>query len=100
MAWLPSSVFFGFNGLLVVRLECAVLLCLCPEPLHSIHQVGFLREEGIPQIGRPLNLIRELFNDTGKGSQSLHTRVPVLLRYRFGQRVSFNFLFSSIHCLS
>ena len=63
-----------------------------PVALYGIHEIRFLGEEGIPEIGGPLNLIRKLVNDRGKSRQCLHTGIPVLLRYRFGQRVSVQFL--------
>ena len=65
--------------LLLVRLQGPVVLGLLPHPLDGVHDVALLREEGVPEVGRPLDVVREPLHDLGKCRHRLDARVPGLL---------------------
>ena len=73
--------------LLLGRLEVARILRLPAHPLHGVHHVGLLREEGVAEIGRPLDVVGEPLHDVGKRGQALDARVPVLLLDGVHQRL-------------
>jgi len=47
--------------------------------LNGVHHLGLLGEKGVAELGGPFDVLKELFDDVGKGGQSLNARVPVLL---------------------
>jgi hypothetical protein len=77
----------GVNFLLLGRLQIAFVLRLLAHALHSGHHITLLREKRIAQIGRPLQVICEPLHQVGHRRQRLYARVPLLLRYRIGQRL-------------
>ena len=50
-----------------------------PHALYGIHQSGFLCEEGVSEIGCPLNVVAETTKNIRKRNQCLNAGIPVLL---------------------
>ena len=66
----------------------APLSCgLLPHPLDGVHDVVLLVEEGVPELRRPLDVVREPLHDVGNRRHRLDARVPGLLRDRVGERL-------------
>jgi hypothetical protein len=82
----------GFYLQLLAGLQVALLLGLRAHALHGIHYVGLLGQNGISEIGRPLDVICKPFDDIRKGSQGLNSGVPVLLFRRVRERLVFQIL--------
>jgi hypothetical protein len=78
--------------LLLVGFEGALVLGFLPHPLNGVHDVALLCEEGVAEIGRPLNVIRKPLDHFGNRRHRLDRRVPGLLRHRIGQRLVFQIL--------
>jgi len=55
--------------------------------LDRVHHVGFLREEGVPQIRCPRDIVSQLLDYRRERRHGLDTWVPVLLFHRIGQRL-------------
>ena len=66
------------DDLLLRRLEGTGLVCLRPHPLDRVEDLVLLVEEGIPQILRPVEIVRHALEQVGKARERLHARVPVL----------------------
>src|SRR5207247_1417298 len=66
------------DDLLLRRLEGTGLVCLRPHPLHHVEDDVLLAEERIPQILRPVEIVRHALEQVGKARERLHARVPVL----------------------
>jgi hypothetical protein len=79
----------GFHRLLLSGLQSALVLRLLAHSLNGIHDVGLLRKEGITQIGRPLNVVTQPFDNIGQSRESLNTRIPGLFSHCVGQRFVF-----------
>jgi hypothetical protein len=47
--------------------------------LHSGHPVALLREEGVAEVGRPLDVVAQPLDDVGQPGEALNGRIPVLL---------------------
>ncbi len=82
----------GLDFLLLVGRQGALVLRLLPHPLHGVHDVALLVEEGIPKLRRPLDVVREPLDDLGNRRHRLDARVPRLLRDRVGERLVFQIL--------
>jgi hypothetical protein len=54
--------YFCFYLLLFARFQVAGLLRLLSHALNSIHHIRLLRQKSIPEVGGPLNVIRQAFN--------------------------------------
>jgi hypothetical protein len=67
-----------FNFHLLCGFQIPLLLGLRPHALHSIHDIGLLGQNNIAKVRRPLDVIREPFDDIRKGSHSLNGGIPVL----------------------
>ena len=65
--------------LLLGRLQGVVVLRLLPHPLAGVHDVGLLGEEGVAEVGRPLDVVGEPLHGVGEGGHRLDGRVPRLL---------------------
>jgi hypothetical protein len=77
----------GVYGLLLVRLQCALLLSLLPHPLYRGHDILLLRQEGVAHIGGPVDTLAEAMEQIGKHNERLHAGVPRLLCCRVGKRL-------------
>jgi len=80
---------FRLHLLLLGRLQIALVLGLLPHALHGRHHVTLLREEGIAQISRPLNIVGESFRDVRNSRKRLNAWVPRLLRNCVGYCLTF-----------
>jgi hypothetical protein len=69
----------SFYFLLFSGFEIAIVLCFLAHALHSIHQICLLSQKSIAEIGRPLDIVRQTFNDLGQSGQGLHAWIPGLL---------------------
>jgi hypothetical protein len=67
---------------LLVRYERPFIFRLRAHPLHGIHHVLLLSDEGVAEVGRPLNVLRKPLDHIGQRGHRLNTRVPGLLRHR------------------
>ena len=67
--------------------EGALVLRLLPHPLDGVHDVALLGEEGVAEVRRPLDVVREPLHHVGNRRHRLDGRVPRLLGDRVGQRL-------------
>jgi hypothetical protein len=70
---------FCRHYLLSSGFEPAVCPCLCTHPLHRAHHIGFLRQEGIAEVGGPSDVVCQQIECVGKRHQGLDARGPILL---------------------
>jgi hypothetical protein len=70
--------------LLFGRLQIALLLGLLPHALHGRHHITLLREKGIPQVSRPLDIVGEPFRDVRNSRKRLNAWVPRLFGHCVG----------------
>lgn len=75
----------GLYFLLVARFQVARLFGFFPHALHGFHHVSLLGKEGIPQVRRPLDVVRKPFCHVRQSRQRLHAGVPRLFCHRIGQ---------------
>jgi hypothetical protein len=76
---------FGLDLLLLCGFQIAFFLRLFSHALHSLHHIGLLGQEGVAEIGGPLNVIGEALDHFREPGQSLHAWIPWLLRHSVGQ---------------
>ena len=64
--------------------DCSVpaALGLGAQPLHGIHDIGLLRQEGVAERLRPVELAVHHLEDLGKRHQGFDAGIPVLLLER------------------
>ena len=79
----------GFHRLLLARLQRACALGLGAHALDRSQNILLLIKEGVPQIGRPLDVGRQPLHHIGHSGQRLHTWIPHL----FGHGISQGFVF-------
>jgi hypothetical protein len=84
--------YFCLNLLLLARLEIARTLRLRSHALHSIHRLRLLRQESIPEVRGPLDVIRQALNRIGKRGHGLYTGIPGLLLHGIDERFVFQTL--------
>ena len=85
-----NNYLFALDGLvrdllLLVGDQRSFVFGFRTQTLNGRHNVGLLREKCVTHVGRPLDIIRQPFNDVGKPSHRLNARVPRLLRHFFGK---------------
>jgi hypothetical protein len=51
-----------------------------------------LRQKSITQVGGPLNILRELFDQIGEGRHGLNTGIPILLLHGVDEGLIFQSL--------
>src|SRR6201981_3563268 len=76
---------FSLNLLLFGRLQTSLVLSFLAHALHGVHHIALLREEGIPEIRGPLNIIGQSVDNIWQGSHRLDAGVPRLLGDRIGE---------------
>jgi hypothetical protein len=81
--------YLRLNRLLVAGLQIARTLRLLSHALRSIHHLRLLRQEGIPEVRGPLDVIRQALHHIGKRGHGLYTRVPRLLPHGIDERFVF-----------
>jgi hypothetical protein len=59
--------------------QLAGFLSFLTHALHRIHDRTFLCEEGVAQVGSPLNVVCQALRHVRQSGQGLHTGVPRLL---------------------
>ena len=69
----------GLDRLLLAALQVARVLRLGSQTLHGVHDVLLLREEGVAQLLRPVELLVHHRQHVRKRDQRLHGRIPGLL---------------------
>jgi hypothetical protein len=69
----------GLNIHLLIVLQRSSPLSLSSHALNRIHDVALLRQEGVAQIGGPLNVIGQEFDDIRQSRHRLDTWIPGLL---------------------
>lgn len=74
----------GLHFQLLGRFQMATFLRLFPHALDRRHHIALLREKGIPQISRPLNIVGQPFHYVPDRGQRLDAWVPRLLCHRVG----------------
>jgi hypothetical protein len=47
----------GFDLLLLIRFQVALVLSLLAHPLYRIHYIALLRQKRVAEIGRPLDIV-------------------------------------------
>ena len=52
---------------------------LLSHALHGVHHIALLREEGIAEVGRPLDVVAQAFDDVGQRGEPLNGRIPIFL---------------------
>ncbi len=91
VGWTTMTVFCSTT----LRLDLLLLgggerpgpLRLLPHALDRVHDVRLLVEEGVPQVGGPLDVVAETLHDVGERRHRLDGRVPGLLRDRVCERL-------------
>jgi hypothetical protein len=81
----------GFYFHLFVRFQ-SLVLGLLPHALDGIHNVALLRQEGVAEIGGPLNVVAQAFHHIGEGGHSLDAWIPRLFRDGIRQGLVFQIL--------
>jgi hypothetical protein len=76
-----------FHLLLFCGFQRSGALSLCPHPLDCEHHIRLLRQKGVPEIRRPLNVTREHFHDIREWGQTLNARVPWLFGHGVSERL-------------
>jgi hypothetical protein len=84
--------YFRFYFLLFARFQVAGILCLLSHALHCIHHIRLLRQESIPEVRGPLDVIGQAFHQIGKRRHGLYTRIPRLLLHGIDERFVFQSL--------
>jgi hypothetical protein len=82
----------GFHLLLFGGLQTTLVLSPLAHPLNGIHDVALLRQKGIAQVNRPLDVVSQALYHVRKGRQSLDTRIPRLFRHRIREGLIFQVL--------
>ena len=72
----------GHHSLLARALERSLGLCLCPQLLHRIHDLGFLAQERVTQSLRPFKFLIHHSEHRGEVDEGLDAGVPVLTVHR------------------
>jgi len=75
----------GFDLLLFGGFEVAFVLSFLAHALNRVHDILLLREEGIAQVRRPLDVISKALHDIGKCGHGLDTGIPRLLGDSIGE---------------
>ena len=75
-----------FHVLLLVGFQIAFVLRLFAHALHGIHYIALLGQEGVAEISRPLNVVRQAIDHVGQGGEGLDACIPRLFRDSIGQR--------------
>ena len=78
--------------LLLVRFQVAVALGLLAHALDGVHHIALLREEGIAQVGGPLNVVGQSLDQVGETRQRLDAGIPWLLGNGIGECLVFQVL--------
>src|SRR5512139_2263341 len=78
--------------LLLRRLQVPGIVRLLPELLDGVQHVLLLREERVPDLLRPVELVGHHLEDLGEVHERLDARVPLLLLERLRQRVALELL--------
>src|SRR5215469_1531238 len=73
--------------LLLIRFQSAFCRGLLAHPLHRVHDVLLLCEECVAEIRRPLNVVRQAFDEVRHGGHRLNAGVPGLLLHGICQRL-------------
>jgi hypothetical protein len=76
---------FGLNFLLFGCLQAPLVLSFLAHALHGIHHIALLREEGIPHIRGPLNIVCQSVDNIRQSGHRLDACVPRLLCDRIGE---------------
>jgi hypothetical protein len=76
----------GFYLLLLVRFQIASPLGLLTHTLHSVHHIALLRQKGVAEVSRPLDIVSQALDQIGQGGQGLNAGVPRLLGHSIGER--------------
>lgn len=76
---------FGLDLLLLIRFQVTFFFRLLAHALDGIHHIALLREERVPEIGGPLNVVCKTFHDVWQSSHCLDAWVPGLLCNSFGK---------------
>ena len=87
-------VVLGLDGdrLLLGGLELAVVAGLGPQPLDRVHDIRLLRQHGVAELLRPIELLRHHRQHVRDLDQRLHAVVPALLSERAGERIALHVL--------
>ena len=66
------------------------------QALHGIHHVGLLRQEGITQLGEPIEVAIHHFQNLRKSRQRFDARIPIVIFKRGNKRIAFqSFVFGT-----
>jgi hypothetical protein len=75
----------GLDLLLFVGFEIAFLLSLLAHALHSVHDIALLRQEGVAEVGGPLEVVGQALDHVGQTRQRLNAWIPRLLRHSISE---------------
>ena len=73
--------------LLLIGLQRPLFLRLLPHHLHRVHHLVLLRQEGVAQLGGPLDVVGQALDHLGHRRHRLDARVPGLLGDGVRQRL-------------
>ena len=66
-----TSIFCSF-----IRLQFAAVPSFVPHSLDGIHHVALLIQNGVPHLGRPLEVLIQTFERLREGDQGLYAWIP------------------------
>jgi hypothetical protein len=78
----------GLHHRLGAGFQISSTLGFSTHPLNRVHHIGLLRQERIPQIRRPLNIVGHACDHIWISYQSLDTWIPRLLCHGICQRLA------------
>src|SRR5580658_1528131 len=81
--------YLRFHSLLLGGFQVSCIHGLLAHSLHRVHHVTLLREEGVTQVGGPLDAVNKLLHQVWERGHGLDAGIPVLVLHRVGERLSF-----------
>jgi hypothetical protein len=75
----------GFDLLLFGTLQISLVFRFAAHALDRVHHVTLLRQEGVTEVGSPLDVVSQSLDHIGRSRQGLNTGIPVLLLHCIGE---------------
>ena len=67
--------------------QIAGALCLDAHALHGLHHIRFLRQKGVAELSRPLDVVCQALDDVRERGHRLDARIPWLLGDLLGKEL-------------
>jgi hypothetical protein len=75
----------GFDLLLLGCFQRPLIVSFLAHTLNGVHNIALLRQEGVAEISRPLDVISQPLYHGGQSGQGLDARIPGLFRHCIGK---------------